>query len=70
MFVQTEKTPKQQRAAQTVESLMQLAPPLFRNMIPVFMPQFQAQFDNVTDEEIDQLLNKVRSWLDYIEKGE
>lgn len=39
-------------------------------MFPLFMTQFQQQFSNVTDEEIDQIVSKVRERLDYIENGD
>lgn len=65
-----ERSPKKQRAEEALENLMNLAPPMLKTMLPLFSMQFQAPFDAISDEDIDDLIAKARGWLDYIEFGE
>ena len=60
---------KKQRAQNVLNELLDLMPPLLRNMAPVFLTSYQSQFEELTDEQIDAVLDHFQKKLDYI-KGE
>ena len=43
---------------------------MVRNLVPLLSTQFLPAFDQVPDEDIDQLLDTIRDKLDYIETGD
>ena len=66
----SEQTAKKERFLEVMNEILNQLPPLARNMIPVFVPQFQQlSTDNIPDEAMEGLLSLVKSKLDYIEKG-
>ena len=60
---------KKQRAQNVLNELLDLMPPLLRNMAPVFLTSYQSQFEELTDEQIDAVLDHFQKKLDYI-RGE
>ena len=65
----SELTPKMQRAVETVESLVNILPATQRMMCLAFLPQCRQLLTNIPDEELTNLLNVIRSRLEYIENG-
>ena len=61
---------KKERAQEVLNDLLNLAPPMVRNLVPLLSTQFLPSFDQVPDEDIDQLLDTIRDKLDYIETGD
>ena len=61
---------KRERVQEVIEDMMKLAPPMLRNLLPLFTTQFQAQFSNLEEEELDNILNYFQSRLDYIRGGD
>ena len=61
---------KRERVQEVIEDMMQMAPPMLRTMLPLFTTQFQAQFSNLEEEELDNILNYFQSRLDYIRGGD
>lgn len=61
---------KRERAQEVIEDMMKLAPPMFRNLLPLFTTQFQAQFSNMEEKDLDQILTYLQDRLDYIRGGE
>ena len=61
---------KRMRAEEMLKSLTDLMPPMVKNLLPVFLMQYQRYLDNVTDEQITEVLNEIRAKLDYIETGD
>ena len=61
---------KRERMQEVIEDMMQMAPPMLRTMLPLFTTQFQAQFSNLEEEDLDNILNYFQSRLDYIRGGD
>lgn len=61
---------KRERAQEVIGDMMKLAPPMLRNLLPLFTTQFQAQFSNLEEEDLDIILDYLQSRLDYIRGGE
>lgn len=61
---------KRERAQEVIGDMMKLAPPMFRNLLPLFTTQFQAQFSNLEEKDLDQILTYLQDRLDYIRGGE
>ena len=61
---------KRERVQEVIEDMMKMAPPMLRNLLPLFTTQFQAQFSNLEEEDLDNILNYFQSRLDYIRSGD
>ena len=61
---------KRERMQEVIGDMMQMAPPMLRNLLPLFTTQFQAQFSNLEEEDLDNSLNYFQSRLDYIRGGD
>lgn len=61
---------KRERVQEVIGDLMNMAPPMLRNLLPLFTMQFQAQFSNLEEEELDNILNYFQNRLDYIRGGD
>ena len=61
---------KRERVQEVIEDMMQMAPPMLKSLLPLFTTQFQAQFSNLEEEELDNILNYFQSRLDYIRGGD
>lgn len=61
---------KRERMQEVIGDMMQMAPPMLRNLLPLFTIQFQAQFSNLEEEDLDNILNYFQSRLDYIRGGD
>ena len=61
---------KRERMQEVIGDLMQMAPPVLRTMLPLFTTQFQAQFSNLEEEDLDNILDYFQSRLDYIRGGD
>lgn len=61
---------KRERMQEVIEDMMQMAPPMLRNLLPLFTTQFQAQFSNLEEEDLENILNYFQSRLDYIRGGD
>ena len=61
---------KRERMQEVIGDLMQMAPPMLRTMLPLFTTQFQAQFSNLEEEDLDNILDYFQSRLDYIRGGD
>ena len=61
---------KRERMQEVIEGMMQMAPPMLRNLLPLFTTQFQAQFSNLAEEDLDNILDYFQSRLDYIRGGD
>ena len=57
---------KRERMQEVIGGMMQMAPPVLRNLLPLFTTQFQAQFSNLEEEDLDNILDYFQSRLDYI----
>lgn len=60
---------KKQRAENVLKELMDLLPPMVRNLAPVFLTSCPLRFDELTDEQIDAVVAHFQAKLDYI-RGE
>ena len=71
MSVEKEKLwNKRERMQEVIGDMMQMAPPMLRTMLPLFTTQFQAQFSNLGEEDLDNILDYFQSRLDYIRGGD
>lgn len=61
---------KRERVQEVIGDLMNMAPPMLRNLLPLFTMQFQAQFSNLEEEDLDNILDYIQSRLDYIRGGD
>ena len=61
---------KRERMQEVIGDMMQMAPPVLRNLLPLFTTQFQAQFSNLEEEDLDNILDYFQSRLDYIRGGD
>ena len=61
---------KRERMQEVIGDMMQMAPPMLRNFLPLFTTQFQAQFSNLEEEDLDNILDYFQSRLDYIRGGD
>ena len=61
---------KRERMQEVIGDMMQMAPPVLRNLLPIFTIQFQAQFSNLEEEDLDKILDYFQSRLDYIRGGD
>lgn len=61
---------KRERMQEVIGDMMQMAPPMLRNLLPLFTTQFQAQFSNLEEEDLDKILDYFQSRLDYIRGGD
>lgn len=61
---------KRERAQEVIGDMMKLAPPMLRNLLPLFTTQFQVQFSNIEEEDLDNILNYLQDRLDYIRGGD
>lgn len=61
---------KRERVQEVIEDMMKMAPPMLRNLLPLFTTQFQAQFSNLEEEELDNILDYFQTRLDYIRGGD
>lgn len=61
---------KRERMQEVIGDMMQMAPPMLRNLLPLFTTQFQAQFSNMKEEDLDNILDYFQSRLDYIRGGD
>ena len=61
---------KRERMQEVIGDMMQMAPPMLRNLLPLFTAQFQAQFSNLEEEDLDNILDYFQSRLDYIRGGD
>ena len=71
MFVEKESLwNKRERMQEVIEDMMKMAPPMLKSLLPLFTTQFQAQFSNLEEEDLDNILNYFQSRLDYIRGGD
>lgn len=61
---------KRERMQEVIGDMMQMAPPMLRNLLPLFTTQFQAQFSNLEEEDLDKILDYFQTRLDYIRGGD
>lgn len=61
---------KRERMQEVIGDLMNMAPPMLKNLLPLFTMQFQAQFSNLEEEDLDNILDYIQSRLDYIRGGD
>ena len=61
---------KRERMQEVIGDMMQMAPPMIRNLLPLFTTQFQAQFSNLEEEDLDNILDYFQTRLDYIRGGD
>ena len=61
---------KRERMQEVIGDMMQMAPPVLRTMLPLFTTQFQAQFSNLEEADLDNILDYFQSRLDYIRGGD
>lgn len=61
---------KRERMQEVIEDMMKLAPPMLKSLLPLFTTQFQAQFSNLEEEDLDSILDYFQSRLDYIRGGD
>lgn len=61
---------KRERMQEVIEDMMKMAPPMLKSLLPLFTTQFQAQFSNLEEEDLDNILNYFQSRLDYIRGGD
>lgn len=61
---------KRERLQEVVEDMMKLAPPMLKTLLPLFTTQFQVQFSNLEEEDLDNILDYVQNRLDYIRGGD
>lgn len=61
---------KRERMQEVIGDMMNLAPPMLRNLLPLFTTQFQAQFSNLEEEDLDNILDYFQNRLDYIRGGD
>ena len=61
---------KRERMQEVIEDMMKMAPPVLKSLLPLFTTQFQAQFSNLEEEDLDNILNYFQSRLDYIRGGD
>ena len=61
---------KRERMQEVIEDMMQMAPPMLKSLLPLFTTQFQSQFSNLEEEDLDNILNYFQSRLDYIRGGD
>ena len=61
---------KRERMQEVIGDMMQMAPPVLRNLLPLFTTQLQAQFSNLEEEDLDNILDYFQSRLDYIRGGD
>lgn len=61
---------RRERLQEVIGDMMKLAPPMLRNLLPLFTTQFQAQFSNLEEKDLDQILTYLQDRLDYIRGGE
>ena len=71
MSVEKEKLwNKRERMQEVIEDMMKMAPPMLKSLLPLFTTQFQAQFSNLEEEDLDNILDYFQSRLDYIRGGD
>ena len=61
---------KRERMQEVIGDMMQMAPPVLRNLLPLFTTQSQAQFSNLEEEDLDNILDYFQNRLDYIRGGD
>ena len=61
---------KRERLQEVIEDMMKMAPPMLKSLLPLFTTQFQAQFYNLEEEDLDNILDYFQSRLDYIRGGD
>lgn len=61
---------KRERMQEVIEDMMKLAPPMLKSLLPLFTTQFQAQFSNIEEDDLDNILNYLQDRLDYIRGGD
>lgn len=61
---------KRERLQEVIGDMMKLAPPMLKSLLPLFTTQFQAQFSNLEEEDLDNILNYLQDRLDYIRGGD
>ena len=61
---------KRERMQEVIEDMMKMAPPMLKSLLPLFTTQFQAQFSNLEEEDLDNILDYFQSRLDYIRGGD
>lgn len=61
---------KRERVQEVIEDMMKMAPPMLKSLLPLFTTQFQAQFSNLEEEDLDNILDYFQSRLDYIRGGD
>ena len=61
---------KRERMQEVIEDMMKMAPPVLKSLLPLFTTQFQAQFSNLEEEDLDNILDYFQSRLDYIRGGD
>ena len=61
---------KRERMQEVIGDMMKLAPPMLKSLLPLFTTQFQAQFSNLEEEDLDNILNYLQDRLDYIRGGD
>ena len=61
---------KRERMQEVIEDMMKMAPPMLKSLLPLFTTQFQAQFSNLEEEDLDNILNYFQNRLDYIRGGD
>lgn len=61
---------KKERMQEVIGDMMKLAPPMLKSLLPLFTTQFQAQFSNLEEEDLDNILNYLQDRLDYIRGGD
>lgn len=61
---------KRERLQEVIEDMMKMAPPMLKSLLPLFTTQFQVQFFNLEEEDLDNILDYFQSRLDYIRGGD
>lgn len=66
-----EKLPsKRERMQEVIGDMMNLAPPMLKTLLPLFTTQFQGQLCNLSDADLDNILDYFQTRLDYIRGGD
>ncbi|MBQ7289039.1 MAG: hypothetical protein IJW78_04845 [Clostridia bacterium] len=61
---------KKARVMEVIEEILNLLPPQHKMMLSMLLPSFRPSLENIPEEDIDNLITRIREKLAYIEGAE